>query len=193
MIRKAVFLDRDGVLIEDSHLRTTASSLQILPGVPLALGMLKELGFLLIVVTNQTVVARGLLTRSEMEQLNRTIVSRLEEESGITMDDLFYCPHHPNAQVPEYRIVCSCRKPEPGMLLEAARKYQISCSASFMVGDRITDCLAGAAAGCRTVLLKTGCHDKPVIETGTPVNTDYKSDYICDSLLQAAQWIGQQL
>jgi len=185
----AIFLDRDGVLIEDVHLLTNSGQIQILEGAPQALRSLKEAGFRLIVISNQTVVARGLLTEQEVYAINAQMEHLLEQAGGPRLDGFFFCPHHPNATLPAYRTSCECRKPRPGLLLRAAREHNLNLSASFAVGDRITDIIAGARAGCRTVLVQTGKHLAPAIETVEPLDRSVHPDYTCANLSEAARWI----
>lgn len=188
---RSVFLDRDGVLIEDLLL-TEPSRINLYEDVPEALKMLKDAGFLLIVVTNQTVVSRGLASEEEVAELNLAVREGIAQSGAPLLDAFYVCPHHPNATVERYRKVCECRKPRPGMLLQAAREWNIDLSRSFMIGDRITDIAAGASAGCRTILLRTGAHVAPPIETVEPLDSGLSPDYACDTLTEAANWILEQ-
>jgi len=185
----AIFLDRDGVLIEDVHLLISPRDIRILEGVPQALRSLKEAGFQLIVISNQTVVARGLVTEQEVCAINAEMERLLEQGGGPPLDGFYFCPHHPNATLPAYRIACECRKPRPGLLLRAARQHNLNLGASFMVGDRITDIVAGARAGCRTVLVQTGKHEAPPIETVEPLDESVQPDHVCADLKAASEWI----
>ncbi len=150
--QKAVFLDRDGTINKMDGFVTRPDQIQLLPGVSEALARLNRSAFLAIVVTNQPVIARGDCTFDEL----RTIHNRLETllgNAGAYYDDLFFCPHHPDGGFPgertDYKMACDCRKPMPGMLLEAAQKYNIDLAKSHMVGDATADVLAGIAAGCK--------------------------------------------
>ena len=184
----AVFLDRDGVLIEDVELLTDVSGIRLLPGVAEALVILKEAGYALLVVSNQAVVARGLLSETEVRVLENEVEIRLVQEGAPPLDGFYFCPHHPKATLAAFRRVCECRKPRPGMLLKAAEEHGIDLSRSFMVGDRPTDLLAGARAGCRTIWVETGQHEAPLIETGEdPVPV--QADHVCSNLLEAVKWI----
>lgn len=187
-LRPAVFLDRDGVLIRDVDLLTDVSQIQILGGVAEALRLLKEAGFQLLVVSNQAVVARGLVDEAEVRLLQEEVEGRLALEGAPVLDGFYFCPHHPRATVPAYRVLCECRKPRPGLLLRAAEAHRIDLSASFMVGDRPTDLLAGERAGCRTIWVQTGQHLAPPIETDEPL-PEPRADFVCADLLQAALWI----
>ena len=185
----AVFLDRDGVLIEDVHLLTKVSDIRILDGVPWALKILQNDGFHLIVVSNQTVVSRGLATEQDVHSINAAIDQLLEQSGTPRIDSYYYCPHHPNATLQAYKIECDCRKPRPGLFLRAAHEYKLNLTTSFLVGDRITDIIAGAKAGCRTILIQTGKHQSPPIETVEPLDESVQPDYICADLKAAAEWI----
>jgi D-glycero-D-manno-heptose 1,7-bisphosphate phosphatase len=185
----AIFLDRDGVLIEDVDLLTNHDDIRILEGVPQALKSLKEAGFRLIVISNQTVVARGLATEADVYAINAEMERLLGEVGGPHLDGFYFCPHHPKATLPAYRVACECRKPRPGLLLRAAREHDLDLDSSFAVGDRITDIIAGSSAGCRTVLVETGRHEAPPIETGEPLDRSIQPDHTCANLGEAARWI----
>ena len=190
MPTKAVFLDRDGVLIEDVGLLTEEAQLRVLDGVPEALIALRQAGFLLVVISNQTVVARGLLTEAGVNQIHQALDARLQS-AGASIDRYYFCPHHPKGTLPQYRLDCDCRKPKPGLLLRAARDCGIDLTKCFCVGDRLTDIIAGAKAGCRTVLVQTGRHVDPLIETAAPIDLSIKPDWTCANLKEAAAWILQ--
>jgi D-glycero-D-manno-heptose 1,7-bisphosphate phosphatase len=190
-MNRAVFLDRDGVLIEDINLLTRVDQLRLLPGVPAALRALRGARFRLVVVSNQTVVARGLATEQDVFTLNTCLQRLLIQAGGPPLDAWYFCPHHPQATLPAYRLDCDCRKPKPGLLLRAARDCQLKLSASIMVGDRITDIVAGARAGCRTIMVRTGMHAQPPIETSEPLDASVQPDYICPNLAAAVRWILQ--
>ncbi|MFN3652491.1 MAG: D-glycero-alpha-D-manno-heptose-1,7-bisphosphate 7-phosphatase [Armatimonadota bacterium] len=150
--RRAVFLDRDGVLIEDTGYPDDPDTIIVLPGVAEALRHLRAGGWALVVVSNQSGVARG---KFDEERLRR-IHLRLEEilaRDGARLDAIYYCPHHPQAEVGDYRADCDHRKPSPGMLRSAAAALGLDLPASWMVGDKPSDVEAGRAAGCRTVLI----------------------------------------
>ena len=186
-----IFLDRDGVLIEDVHLLSTPESIRVRDDVPQALVKLRDAGFRLMVVSNQTVVARGILTEPEMKLLHRQVEEALQDKSAPTLDGFYYCPHHPRATIQDYRVDCNCRKPRPGLLLRAATEQDIDLAGSFMIGDRMTDIIAGASTGCRTVLVETGQHLAPPIETSDPIDNSILPDHTCANLADAARWILQ--
>lgn len=153
-MRRAVFLDRDGTInIEKEYLYRIAD-FEFIPGAVDAIRMLNEAGFLVIVVTNQSGVARGYYSEEDVENLHRHINRELEK-SGARVDAWRYCPHHPEGRG-SYALPCNCRKPLPGMLKEAIDHYAIDPGTSFMIGDKLADISAGLAAGCRTILVRTG-------------------------------------
>jgi len=187
-LSRAVFLDRDGVLIEDVDLLVSAGRIRVLPGVPEALALLKDAGYLLLVVSNQTVVARGLADEDAVLRLQQEVAARLAAAGAPALDGFYFCPHHPKATLPAYRVRCECRKPQPGLLVQAAAEHGVDLSASYMVGDRPTDLLAGERAGCRSIWVETGQHAAAPIETQEPLAPP-RPDHVCPGLLQAARWI----
>ncbi len=190
MINKAIFLDRDGVLIKDTDLITSEEDIHILPDVSNALRMFALMQYKLIVVSNQPVVARGLIDEQGVQRLQSIISHLIALESGILIDDFLFCPHHPDATLETYRIKCACRKPEPGMLLEASKRHHLDLHNSYMIGDRITDCIAGSKAGCTAIQICTGKHTANPIVNSLEIDISYKPDYTCNNLSDAAKWIG---
>ncbi len=154
-LRRAVFLDRDGTINVEKEYLIDPLDFEFIPGAPEALKSFQDAGFLLVIVSNQSGVARGYFTESQVNELHQYMEKRLEP-FGVTLDGIYYCPHHPEYGQGEYLSDCDCRKGKPGMLLKAATKLQIDLSQSFMVGDKIADIQAGHAAGCKTYLVKTG-------------------------------------
>lgn len=157
---KAIFLDRDGIVNElvfnpehglfDSPY--TAGQYKLVNGICHAINKFRKAGFKVAIVSNQPGVAKGYITMEQFENIRKKMVSDLAEGKA-TIDGEYYCFHHPDASVPEYRIACNCRKPKPGLLLKAARDWKLDLSQSWMIGDNITDIQAGSAAGCKTVLI----------------------------------------
>lgn len=185
----AVFLDRDGVLIEDVDLLVRPDQATLIDGVAAALRKLSTAGFRLVMVTNQTVVARGLSTLSQVQKVHRRIDAMLLADGGPVLDGRYVCPHHPHATLPRYRVLCDCRKPRHGLLLRAAHEHGLDLRASFFVGDRLTDIATGAAAGCRTVLVGSGRHAAPPIVTVDPLDDRLAADHECAALPEAADYI----
>lgn len=187
--RPAVFLDRDGVLIEDVDLLVDAGQIRVLDGVGRSLTALHEAGFVLVVATNQSVVARGLVTEDELDALHGELSRRIRDAGGPAIDTVYACPHHPNATLDAYRLDCECRKPQPGLLLQAADELALDLNASVMVGDRLTDVTAGSLAGCATVLVQTGKHRDAPIESILELVEPVVADHECADLEAAVTWI----
>lgn len=157
--RAAAFLDRDGTINREVDYLAHPDDLELLPGAADAVARLNRAGLQVIVVTNQSGVARGKL---DEEMLSR-IHARLDEllvESGAHVDAYYACPHHPEHGGPRYRRACDCRKPLPGMLLAAAADHELDLAGSWMVGDSLRDVEAGLAAGTRAILVATGKPDR---------------------------------
>jgi len=175
LMRRAVFLDRDGTLNVEKEYLYRIVDFEFIPGAVEAVQLLNEAGFLVVVVTNQSGVARGYYTEEDVESLHRYVAAELQK-SGARVDAWLYCPHHPDGRG-SYSLPCSCRKPLPGMLKEAARRYDIDLAASVMIGDKQADISAGQAAGCSTILVRTGygadeeCH----VSENTPVFDDLRA------------------
>lgn len=153
--RKAVFLDRDGVINEDAGLVYKPSQLKLVDGVEEALRYIHDKGYLAIVVTNQSVIARNLCTFEELDTINATMETLLGKKHAY-IDALYFCPHHPDGGYPEerkeYKVVCDCRKPAPGLILRAAEELNIDLSQSIMIGDRESDVQAGVNAKVKSSL-----------------------------------------
>lgn len=146
----AAFLDRDGTLIEDVDYLTSVSQVRFLPGAAEAVRLLNAADVPAIVVTNQAGVARGFLSEETLLAIHEEILARLAR-AGAHLAAIYYCPHHPEAGAPPYRRVCDCRKPQPGLILRAARDLGLDVSRSMMVGDASRDVAAGLAAGCGAI------------------------------------------
>lgn len=186
--RPAIFLDRDGVLVEEVGLLSEPDQVRLEPDAPGALRRLQDAGFTLIAVTNQTVVSRGRATLDDVAAVHAHIDRLIHEAGGPALDAWYVCPHHPEATVAAYRVQCECRKPRPGLLRAAASDHRIDLCQSFMVGDRITDVVAGHAAGCRTIQLRRGAFQAPPIVVLDPL-PPIEPDHDCDNLREAADWI----
>jgi len=150
---KAVFLDRDGTVNRNTHFLIDFAEFELIPGVEDALRILQGLGYRLFGVSNQSGVAKGYFTYAAVEDLNRSIVADLGAR-GIRLEEIAFCPHHPEGVVTEYAKACGCRKPAPGMLKDLARKHGLDLSQSFMVGDSDSDAQAGLNAGAQGVWIR---------------------------------------
>lgn len=169
---KCLFLDRDGVIIEDVHLLQKEEDIKFIDGIGSLIKLARSLNYKIVMITNQTVVARNLLTFIEATRLNQKVIEKLKaEESECDFDAVYICPHHPSATNPEFRTDCDCRKPRPGMLLAAAKELDIDLSKSFFVGDRISDIVAGNLAKCKTILLEGKNSNKPIIQSNMEIKS----------------------
>ncbi len=179
----AVFLDRDGTIIRQVELMHEVSQLRLLPGAANALRIFNEKGLLVVVVTNQPVVARGLASEQDIKLVHEELNRRLQAR-GAHIDAFYFCPHHPNATLEQYRTTCPCRKPEPGMILHAAEEHGVDLSRSVMIGDTTQDILAGSQAGVRTILVRTGHGGRD------PWQYQSLPDWTAKNLLEAAHiWV----
>lgn len=152
-LRQAIFIDKDGTLVEDVPYDVDAQRLRFAPAAPQALAALANAGYAIVVVSNQSGIGRGLFSAEAFARLRAALEQRLRDEAGVVLTDFLHCPHAPcDDGLPQ----CACRKPEPGMLLEAARRHRIDLGASWIVGDTLDDIEAGHRAGCRGVLYGSG-------------------------------------
>jgi D-glycero-D-manno-heptose 1,7-bisphosphate phosphatase len=182
---RAVFLDRDGTVNLEVEYLSKVEDFAFVPGAPLALKRLKDAGFLLVVVTNQSGIARGYYDQDALDRIHAHMHEELDNY-GVSIDACYFCPHHPQHGIGEYRTECRCRKPSPGMLLQAAGELDIDLGSSFMIGDKLADVEAGLKAGCTSILVKTGygAKDASRVPAGVAVYPD---------LLSAAEAIVGQL
>ncbi|MCX8957733.1 D-glycero-beta-D-manno-heptose 1,7-bisphosphate 7-phosphatase [Erwinia psidii] len=179
----AIFLDRDGTINVDHGYIHEIDNFQFIDGVIDALRELKKMGYALVLVTNQSGIARGIFTEDTFMQLTEWMDWSLADRD-VDLDGIWFCPHHPEAVVDVYRQQCDCRKPQPGMLLSAQQELNIDMAASFMVGDKIDDLLAGKAAGVgKCVLVRTG---KAVTAEG-----EKAADWVINSLAELPARIKQ--
>jgi histidinol-phosphate phosphatase family protein len=153
--RAAVFLDKDGTLVEDVPYNVNPDKVRLSPGAGAGLAALQSAGYRLVVVSNQSGVARGLFPESALLPAWQRLAALLAAE-GVRVDGFYWCPHHPQGRVAPYAIACRSRKPAPGMLLRAAGELGLDLHASWLVGDILDDVEAGTRAGCRTVLIDNG-------------------------------------
>jgi D-glycero-D-manno-heptose 1,7-bisphosphate phosphatase len=182
MRSKAVFLDKDGTLVEDIPYNVNPDLIRLSKGALEGLRMLQE--YQLFVVTNQSGVARGYFE----EQALTAVEKKLQELLSIVeirLAGFYYCPHHPHGSIPRYAVECVCRKPQPGMLQKAALEHRINLASSWMVGDILNDIEAGNRAGCRTVLIDNGN------ETEWVMNRHRHPDFIVKTLYEAAVIISE--
>ena len=159
--RPAIFLDKDGTLIPDIPYNIDPERITLKAGVTQALALLARLGSPLVVVSNQSGVARGLFSEAALQGVQLRL-AELFASCGATLAGFYWCPHHPEGVLPSHAIHCACRKPAPGLLLQAAQELGLSLEHSWMVGDTLADVTAGLRAGCRSMLI-TATVSRPVL------------------------------
>jgi len=184
MGKSGVFLDRDGTLLEEAGYLDRLERLVFFPYAIDAVRLLNRAGFPVVVVTNQAGIARGIFKESFVAAAHRHISDRLAA-AGARVDAFYYCPHHPEAVVEEFRQVCDCRKPQPGMLTRAAADLDLALDRSFVVGDRWHDLEAGQRVGARTLLVRTGYGRT---EEAAPM-AHVQPSAIVDNVIDAVSWI----
>jgi D-glycero-D-manno-heptose 1,7-bisphosphate phosphatase len=184
--RPAIFLDRDGTISEEVGYVNHLSRYRLLPNSLEAIRRLNGAGFLAIVTTNQSGVARGYFTEDLLRQVHQRLLAWMEE-GGARLDAIYYCPHHPSEGRPPYRVVCDCRKPRPGMIRRAEREHGLDLARSYVIGDTRVDLEAGAAAGVPGILVRTG-YGRGVIEhQGDTLGA--APLHVADDLLDAVRFI----
>jgi D-glycero-D-manno-heptose 1,7-bisphosphate phosphatase len=181
---KALFLDKDGTLIRDIPYNVDPERITLCEGVADGLRLCAELGYMLIVVSNQPGIAKGYFNESALDNAHRKLIELLNAEN-IELHAFYYCPHHQDGNVARYSIRCQCRKPAPGLLLQAARDHGIALSDSWMVGDILNDIEAGNRAGCRTILIGNGN------ETEWDITAARIPDHIVSDVYAAAKIIAR--
>lgn len=155
-LERAIFLDRDGVLVDDRHYTHSPDDVHLLPGAAAALKLVAQ-RYRLIVVTNQSGIARGLVTLMQLHRVNQRVLADLERE-GVALDAIYSCPHHPTVGETHYTHACECRKPRPGMILEAIRRFRLAPELCILIGDKPSDIEAGRAAGVATIGVGEATH-----------------------------------
>ena len=183
--KQAIFLDRDGVINQETGYVTKPSELKIIKGVPEGLRKINDVGSLAVVVTNQSVIARGNCTEKELKNIHDRLETLLGRDSAY-VDAIYYCPHHPEfgqeGEIRELKLECSCRKPKPGLLKKAAKDMNISLKDSWLIGDTTTDILTAERMGIKNILLRTG-------HAGQDHKYNVEPDYIFLGLNEAVDWI----
>jgi D-glycero-D-manno-heptose 1,7-bisphosphate phosphatase len=183
--RPAVFLDRDGTINEEVDFVCSPDELHLIPGAAGAIRRLNQAGLITCVISNQSGVARGLLTEEDLMRIHAKLEQDLQLEEA-RLDRIYYCPHHPTEGVPPYNISCTCRKPATGMLESGREEFSIDLKRSFVIGDRLADIGAGTAAGAQTILVLTGYGKKALEECRKAGITP---DRILPSLAEAVEHI----
>ncbi|HKH59710.1 MAG TPA: HAD family hydrolase [Flavitalea sp.] len=181
-MNKAVFVDKDGTLIKDVPYNIKPELISFEDGVMDGLRVLKQYAFLLVIISNQSGIAHGYFTEDEFLNVKEAISEQLAT-NRISLDGFYYCPHHPDGLSAEYQSICSCRKPKPGMILQAARDLNIDLHSSWMIGDILDDVEAGNRAGCKTILINNGN------ETKWRLSTQRTPDHVAGNFFEAALFI----
>jgi D-glycero-D-manno-heptose 1,7-bisphosphate phosphatase len=182
--RPAVFLDRDGTIIEDVGYLRDLSQIDLLPWSADAIGQLNAAGFAVVLITNQSGVARGYFDEAHVQATHASLDALLQAR-GARIDGYYYCPHYPQSRDPRYALACDCRKPASGLLRRAAADLDLDLARSWMVGDWWRDVEAGAGAGTRTILIRTG---RSGMHRPAPPGAP-EPDAILNNLMEAAGWI----
>jgi D-glycero-D-manno-heptose 1,7-bisphosphate phosphatase len=177
-----VFLDRDDTIIRDKGYLNDPEQVEILPGTGDAIRVLNQVGIPVIIVTNQSGIARGLLDEDTLEAIHARLLADLSIQ-GSRIDAIYYCPHHPEGVREEYRVSCSCRKPEPGLLHKAAKDFGLDLGRCYMVGDKPIDIETIHRVGGKGIL----------IGSGRVITMNDNPDYIAQDVLDAAHWILRDL
>lgn len=179
-MNKAVFLDRDGTIIEECHYLKDPSKVKLLPGVALGIKLLKEKGFLIVIVTNQSGIAKGYFDFAALEQVHVEMTRQLTVE-GVMIDKIYSCPHHPGGIIEPYNINCQCRKPDIVMALQAEKDLDIDLKHSYMIGDKEIDIAFGKNFGAKAAILVATGYGKD--------NYSTQADYRAPDFLDAVTWI----
>ncbi len=182
MHKRAVFLDKDGTVIVNVPYNADPDRIELMPGAGFALRQMIDAGYELVMITNQAGIGHGYFPESALGAVWKR-VNELLAKAGVVVSAFYYCPHHPQAELPEYRVACECRKPRSGMLQRAAAERHIDLASSWFIGDILDDVEAGNTAGCRTILVDVGS------ETEWQISARRLPDYQVNSLQAAAELI----
>ncbi len=178
MANRAVFFDRDGVINREVSYLDSIDKVEILEGISKAIKLLNENNFKVIIITNQSGLARRYFTKRTLEEIHDFIIKELRKESAH-IDAIYYCPHHPDDD-------CNCRKPRIGLINKAEKELKLDLKSSFLIGDKVTDIQAGLNAGLKTILVLTGYGEE---ESKKLNELDLKVDFIAKDALSAVRWI----
>ncbi len=180
-----MFLDRDGTINVEKNYVYRIEDFEFIEGAPEAIRKLNDAGFAVIVLSNQSGIARGLYTIKDVLALQQHIKNELRKFRAH-IDGFFYCPHHPEGIVEQYKTVCACRKPAIGLVQEAEKRFHITRNGSWMIGDSLSDIRMGVKASLKTILVRTGYGIKTESQL---LELSIKTDYIADNLFSAVEWL----
>ena len=179
---KTVFLDRDGTINKEVNYLNHPDQIELISGSAEGIKLLNENGFTVVVITNQSGVARGIIDEENLPLIKDRLCCLLEEK-GAKIDGYYYCPHYPDGKIEKFAFKCDCRKPEPGMLRKAAEDLDIDLKRSYVVGDKACDIKLGKNIGAVSIMVKTGYGESEA------ENCELSPDYTADNLFDSAQWI----
>lgn len=189
MLRIGIFLDRDGTINEEVDFLQSPNELTLIPGSADAIREANKHGWKVFIATNQSGIARGLLTEDALNRINATLISELQQRNAH-IDAIYYCPHHPTVGAAPYRTECDCRKPNTGMLLRAAREFDVDLSKSFVIGDRMIDVQTAINVGATSILVLTGYGRE---ELKLCKERDVHIDYVAENLYDAIQHVKESV
>jgi len=186
--RKAIFLDRDGLINKEIGQLSRIEDLKIYNFAARAIKEINDSDYLAVLITNQPMIAKGFMTEEDLTEIHKKLETELAQK-GAKLDAIYYCPHHPEKgfvnEVPELKIKCDCRKPEIGLILEAKKEFNIELKKSYLIGDKTSDILTGKRAGCQTILVRTGYGGRDKLFSVKP-------DFIVNNLLEAVKLIQKE-
>ncbi len=186
-MRAGIFFDRDGTINEEVNYLSNPEQLRLLPRAVQAIREANDLGFKVFIISNQSGVARGIITEEQVQAVNTALVQLLNK-NGCTIDGVFYCPHHPNIGIAPYIRNCDCRKPNIGMLLQAVNQFNVDLKHSFVIGDKMSDIQTANNAGTSGILVKTGYGSQ---EMNLLQENNVTTAYIAEDCYDAVQYIKQ--
>ena len=185
-MERAVFVDRDGVISEEVGYISDVEHFRLIPKSAEAVKLINQRGLKIIVITNQSGVARGYFSEEVLGHINRKMEQLLSDQ-GALLDGIYYCPHHPEGTVEAYRVECDCRKPATGLLIQASQEHAIDLSSSYLVGDKRTDIECAHRAGAKGILVLTGYGKDELSQIDSAALAH--PEYVAADLLDAVQWI----
>jgi len=185
---KAIFLDRDGTINKEVNYLTDKKDIEIIDGAKEALVNFKKLGYLNIIITNQSAIARGLLTEEQLMEIHREFLRQLSTDDFLLIDDFFYSPFHIKGVIEKYKVESNFRKPDIGMILTAVEKYEIDIKQSFLIGDSYVDMKCAENARLRKILVMTGYGESELIKCK---KEDIFIDYLANDLLDASEYVAK--
>ncbi len=189
MRHQAVFLDRDGTIIEENGYISKINQVEFIPGSIEAIKILKALGYKIIIISNQSGVAQGFITAKSLKKVNHYLLKKLRQKKAA-VDGLYYCPHHPKVGLKKYKKDCNCRKPKTGLLKLAVKLHKLTLKNGAVIGDKLSDVELGKRAQVKSILVLTGYGRKEFHKIGN--SSKSKPNFIAKNLLEAARFLQSQ-